>query len=146
MKVDGRCHCGEIVFEAEIDPAKVVICHCSDCQNLSGGAFRVFAPTTPGGFRLLRGAPKTYVKLADSGNRREQAFCDACGSSIYSTPPGPPPKIVALRVGTLTQRAELKPSRQIWRSSAMPWLDALHGIDGLDTQPEFSADGRIGPD
>ena len=39
MKVDGHCHCGEITFEAEVDPDAVNICHCTDCQTLSGTAF-----------------------------------------------------------------------------------------------------------
>ena len=34
MKVDGRCHCGSSPYEAEIDPEKVAICHCTDCQTL----------------------------------------------------------------------------------------------------------------
>ncbi|HET9046453.1 MAG TPA: GFA family protein, partial [Casimicrobiaceae bacterium] len=32
MHVQGRCHCGEIAYEAEIDPAGVSVCHCTDCQ------------------------------------------------------------------------------------------------------------------
>src|SRR5690348_5559864 len=40
MKVTGRCHCGNISFEAEIDPAQVRVCHCTDCQHLTGTAFR----------------------------------------------------------------------------------------------------------
>ena len=35
MHVDGSCHCGDITYAAEIDPAKVIICHCTDCQTLS---------------------------------------------------------------------------------------------------------------
>src|SRR5215204_1592115 len=65
MKVEGGCHCGKIRYEAEIDPAKVVICHCTDCQTLSGSAFRTVVPTNEGTFRLLSGTPKVYVK---SGN------------------------------------------------------------------------------
>jgi hypothetical protein len=45
MKIDGSCHCDRISFEAEVDPATVVICHCTDCQTLSGSAFRTVAPT-----------------------------------------------------------------------------------------------------
>lgn len=35
MKVEGSCHCGQITFEAQIDPEAVRICHCTDCQTLS---------------------------------------------------------------------------------------------------------------
>jgi hypothetical protein len=34
MKIDGRCHCGYIAYEAEIDPENVLVCHCTDCQTL----------------------------------------------------------------------------------------------------------------
>ena len=40
MKVRGRCHCGEITYEAEVKPGTVNVCHCRDCQMLSGTAFR----------------------------------------------------------------------------------------------------------
>ena len=45
MKIDGGCHCGYIAYEAEVDPDKVRICHCTDCQTLSGSAFRTVAFT-----------------------------------------------------------------------------------------------------
>lgn len=92
MKVDGACHCGNIRYEAEVDPAKVIICHRTDCQSLSGTAFRTVAQTEPGTFRLLSGAPKVDVKTGDSKNQREQTFCPNCGSPIYSAPVGPQPK------------------------------------------------------
>ena len=28
MKIDGRCHCGFITYEANVDPDKVYACHC----------------------------------------------------------------------------------------------------------------------
>src|SRR4029450_12628237 len=43
MKIDRGCHCGKIRYAAEVDPGKVVICHCTDCQTLSGSAFRTGA-------------------------------------------------------------------------------------------------------
>ena len=41
MHIDGGCHCGFIKYEAEIDPNAVRICHCTDCQTLTGSAYRV---------------------------------------------------------------------------------------------------------
>ena len=74
MKIDGRCHCGEITFEAEVDPNALYICHCTDCQTLSGSAFRanILAPAEH--FLLLSGTPKTYIKTAESGNKRPSRF------------------------------------------------------------------------
>ena len=91
MKVDGACFCGQITYEAELDTDRIVICNCTDCQSLSGSAFRTVAFTKEGAFTLLSGEMKVYVKIADSGNRRQQAFCGTCGSPIYATsdPAGP---------------------------------------------------------
>ncbi|MDO9306612.1 MAG: GFA family protein [Mesorhizobium sp.] len=131
MKIDGGCHCGAIAYEAEIDPDMVSICHCTDCQTLSGTAFRVVIFASEENFRLTRGTPKAYVKTAESGNRRVQAFCAECGSPIYATSADVGPKSYGIRVGTARQRADLKPRRQIWHRSAAPWLP---GIEGLATK------------
>ena len=119
MKVEGRCHCGTISYEAEVDPAKVTICHCTDCQTLSGSPYRASVPAPAATFRL-RGSPKTYVKTAESGTRRVHAFCPDCGSPVYSCATSDPP-FYSLRVGCLVQRDQLPPGRQIWCQSALHW-------------------------
>jgi hypothetical protein len=132
MHVAGRCHCGAIRFEAEVDPALVGVCHCSDCQLLSGSAFRVTAPAALGSFRLLQGAPRVYTKTAESGRLREQAFCDVCGSQLYAVSPGPEPRVYSLRVGTLEQRAQLAPQVQIWTRSRLPWAGEIASLPSLE--------------
>jgi hypothetical protein len=132
MKVDGSCHCGLITYEAEIDPAKVLICHCTDCQSLSGSAFRTVVRVPPSAFRLLSGQPKIYVKQADSGNRLAQTFCGECGSPIYGSHLGDDPKFYGIRVGTLRQRHELAPKLQIWARSARDWVGQLDHIKKVE--------------
>ncbi|WP_439578665.1 GFA family protein [Elioraea sp.] len=130
MKVDGRCHCGRIAYQAEPDPAGILVCHCTDCQALSGSAFRTVAPTTPGRFRPLSGELTVYVKVAESGTRRQQTVGPECGSPIHSIAEGGEPKVCSLRVGTHRPRAERRPVGQIWRRSALPWLGELPAIPG----------------
>ena len=57
MKVEGRCHCGKITYEAVVDPAKVSICHCTDCQMLTGSAYRASVPAPRETFVLRTGRP-----------------------------------------------------------------------------------------
>ena len=134
MKVDGSCHCGKIRFEANIDPDRVRICHCADCQSLSGSAFRIVAPTSEQSFNLLSGTPKLYTKrTAESGAARIQAFCADCGSSIYATSPAGDKRTFGIRVGTLRQREQLPPKRQFWCRSQLPWMPRLPG-DVFDSQ------------
>ena len=53
--------------------------------------------------RRLRGEPTIYVKTAESGNRRAQAFCPRCGSRLYSAAEKDP-QVFMLRVGTIDER------------------------------------------
>lgn len=130
MKVHGSCHCGYLTFEAEIDPGKVGICHCTDCQSSTGSAFRVNVQAPGPTFRMLSGTPTIYVKTtADSGNPREQAFCPTCGSGIYSTTVGDGPKAAyVLRVGVLKERDELAPKVQNWTRSRRSWVKDIGAL------------------
>jgi hypothetical protein len=138
MRVDGRCHCGQITYQAEVDPEKVEVCHCTDCQTLSGSAFRVVVPAEPGSFKLLTGQPKTYVKTAESGNKRVQAFCSNCSTSLYAHAlAGEPhirPPIVGLRVGAIKQRAQLAPSAQYWTRSRLPWVAGINELSEVEME------------
>lgn len=135
MKIAGGCHCGNIAYEAEIDPDKVRICHCTDCQRLSGTAFRVSIGTPEEDFTLRSGTPKTYVKIGDNGARRAQVFCPDCGAQIYATAAdGDGPRMFNLRTGTIDQRAELKPRSQIWRRSALAWLGEIDSLPAREMQ------------
>lgn len=131
MKVDGRCHCGEITYQAEVDPERVLVCHCTDCQVLGGTAFRASVPVGVKDFTLVTGAPRTYVKTAESGNRRAQVFCPSCGTPLYAAD-AHAPKTLALRVAAMRQRDALPPRRQIWYRSAQPWVHQLEHIAHTD--------------
>jgi hypothetical protein len=135
MRIDGGCHCGNITYEAEADPERTSICHCTDCQILTGSAFRTSVRATDGSFRILTGEPTIYVKTAESGARRAQAFCPRCGSPIYAAPAGEGPKTYNIRLGTVRQRDQLIPKVQIWCRSAQRWLGGLDGIRKVEAQP-----------
>jgi hypothetical protein len=134
MKIDGSCHCGKIKFDAEVDPESVKLCHCTDCQVLSGSAFRSVVEASEEKFRLLSGHPRIYLKTAQSGNLRQQVFCADCGTQIYATAEGGSGRIFNLRVGTILQRNELSPRYQIWCRSAQTWLPDLSSIEKRDKQ------------
>ena len=134
MQVHGACHCGAIAFEAVVDSARVTICHCTDCQNLTGAAYRVTVAASMKSFRLIRGSPKTYVKVADSGNRRAQVFCADCGSHLYAHAAVENPERLGIRVGCLQERAALVPRKRIWCSSALPWSENLAGMQAVDRE------------
>jgi hypothetical protein len=111
MHVTGHCHCGAIRFEADVDPASARACHCTDCQTLGGTAFTTNVVVNTGTFNLLSGMPR-----------------------IYSASVNKEPTDYALRIGTLDQRADLPPKREIWCSSAMPWTASIEGAARSEKQ------------
>lgn len=134
MNITGGCHCGAIRFSAEIDPTRAVICHCSDCQVFSGAPFRASVPAPRATFRFERGELARYVKVADSGNKREQGFCGTCGSALYATSPDSDVPY-NLRLGSIDQRDQIAPVVQIWCSSAQAWAQDIHDLPGHAANP-----------
>ncbi|NQV44496.1 MAG: GFA family protein [Rhodospirillales bacterium] len=134
MKVNGGCHCGHITYDAEVDPDKVFICHCTDCQVISGAAYRTAVRVDETNFRLLSGELKTYVRIADSGNERAQMFCPHCGAHIYATDTGDGPKTYGIRTGTVQQRDELPPKKQYWYNSALDWAQDISDLQSVPSQ------------
>ena len=135
MRVDGQCHCGAITYTAEVTPDTIAICHCRDCQRLSGTAFRAGVSAPAAQFRLLSGAPRRYLKTGDSGGQRIHAFCADCGTPIYSSA-AENPQSYTLRVGGLEQCDAIgDPARQIWTKRRLPWVAALDGVPAVEGQP-----------
>lgn len=135
MQINGACHCGAISFVAEVDPGRVMVCHCTDCQVLSGSPFRAVVAAAIGKFKV-HGTPKSYIKVAQSGNRRAQVFCPECGTPLYATAPENATSVI-IRLGCVEQRARLKPAVQIWQHSALPWLNELASVTGSPEQQAF---------
>jgi hypothetical protein len=137
MQIEGSCHCGRISFTAQVDPSRVVVCHCSDCQVMSGSPFRAVVPAPMDTFEL-RGEPKRYIKTAESGNKRVQAFCPDCGTPLFATAPANATQVM-IRTGCVKQRATLVPQAQIWRRSALPWIEAVPALPGSPQQQALAA-------
>jgi hypothetical protein len=133
MKVQGQCHCGQIRYEAEVDPDRVGLCHCTDCQHFSGAPYRTGVPAAAADF-VLHGEPRRYVKIAQNGARRVQGFCPNCGTALYAAD-ADDPQVYILRIFAIKQNAELIPSRQIWRRSARTWACDLSGLEAFEEGP-----------
>lgn len=84
MEIDGQCHCGATAYTAEVDDSNIVICHCTDCQEVSSAPFRYGVKSLPNAVNFKTGTPKEYIKTADSGNQRAQVFCINCGTTLYA--------------------------------------------------------------
>ncbi len=134
MKVDGACFCGNVTYQAEVDPATTAICHCTDCQTNSATAYGVVVGVVDKQFRLLSGTLKVFNKTADSGTVRALALCPECGTRIHATTVGEGSPFFGLRLGTVRQRNRFTPKIQVFCRSAQDWVTHMGQAKEIDTQ------------
>lgn len=137
MDIDGACHCGFISYRATINPQCMSICHCADCQMLTGSPYRVSVLTAADMIVMTGAAPKIYSKRGDNGRNRLQHFCGECGSPMFASGEEADENEWAIRWGSIRQRTELSPRRQIWCRSSAPWI---HKLAELPARPKGSND------
>ena len=128
VSIAGGCHCGAVRYEAEVDPERVSICHCTDCQALTGSAFRVTVSTPRQAVRITAGELRVYAKRGDNGRVRFQHFCGDCGSPLFTSGEGEDAATWGIRWGSIAERRALTPTRQIWRRSAVEWLGQVDDL------------------
>jgi hypothetical protein len=121
-------------YEAEVDPERVALCHCTDCQINSGCTMGWVVAVVDDHFQLTSGTLKTFVKTAESGRRRALDFCPECGTRIVARPVAGEEGLLSVRAGSIRQRAELRPRARLWARSALPWIEDLRELPKLDKQ------------
>ena len=133
--VSGGCACGAVRYELVAAPIALFACHCGDCQTMTGSAFSLAMPIFPDALRITQGELVSWVRTAASGRQIPQYICAACGTRIYTAPPGPTATLT-LRPGTLDDTSWLRPAAAFWRSSAQPHVIFAEDLLVYDTQPD----------
>ena len=78
QRLSGRCHCGAVQYEAEVDLSSAFRCNCTICTKLSA----VVASTRPSAFHLLSG--EEWLREYRFGQKRiARFFCDRCGVHCF---------------------------------------------------------------
>ncbi|KXL43305.1 MAG: hypothetical protein FE78DRAFT_152635 [Acidomyces sp. 'richmondensis'] len=80
----GGCMCGAIKYEYSGEPAVTALCHCTDCQKWTGGAFTSNAVVPRTAFKVTKGKPASWDGVGDSGKVNKHFFCPTCGSGLYT--------------------------------------------------------------
>ena len=120
-RVKGSCLCGSITFESGAEAAVTGICQCRQCRKEGGGAFSVHVAVPRASLKIEGRTLKTFRDLGESGAPVQRLFCGTCGSPIVSYSEGLP-GVAFIKAGTLDDTSWLKPTMEIWRETAEPWL------------------------
>lgn len=122
------CRCGQLKATATGEPVRVSVCHCLNCKKRSGSAFAVQArwPRDQVG---IQGQSKTFVIVADSGNRATFHFCPECGSDVHYEIDGKFDdkfnKLVAIPLGAFNDPYFASPAFSVWEERKHDWVEIL---------------------
>jgi hypothetical protein len=118
------CRCGQLSATVTGEPVRVSVCHCLNCKKRSGSAFAVQARWPKAQVRI-EGASKTFVKVADSGNRATFHFCPDCGSDVYYEIDGKFDDLVAIPVGAFDDPYFARPAYSVWEERKHDWVEII---------------------
>ncbi|EJN11791.1 hypothetical protein PMI42_04804 [Bradyrhizobium sp. YR681] len=119
--IDARCGCGAVALSLPGPTKLVVACHCIDCQRRTGAPFGVGA-FYPVEAVTISGAPKEYVRAAESGGKVRFYFCSACGSTVYWKADNLP-AMIGVAVGAIADPDFPAPIKSVFERSKHAWVD-----------------------
>ena len=126
------CRCGQLRASVSGEPVRVSVCHCLNCKKRSGSAFAVQARWPRDNVRI-EGQSKTFVKVADSGNRATFHFCPECGSDVFYEIDGKFDDkfndLIAVPLGAFDDPFFLTPAFSVWESRKPDWLEITGDVE-----------------
>jgi hypothetical protein len=129
------CRCGQLRATATGEPVRVSVCHCLNCKKRSGSAFAVQA-RWPKAQATIEGQWKSFVIVADSGNRATFHFCPECGSDVYYEIDGKFDDkfndLVAIPVGAFDDPFFASPEYSVWEGRKHAWVEITGDLEHFD--------------
>ncbi|KAK3640341.1 hypothetical protein LTR56_011939 [Elasticomyces elasticus] len=133
----GGCFCEAVQYKYEGEAQGKALCHCRDCQKITGSTYSTNLIVPGDKFEVTKGSPKSHSKKADSGNEITSHFCGDCGSTMWrdgKTFGGS--KVI--KVGTLEDPKafdEAKPAIELFVPERISWVGGVQGASQLKDMP-----------
>jgi hypothetical protein len=128
----GRCLCGAVRFRLAGEPVAARLCWCRDCQHIaSNGTANAMVPTDA---LEITGQLSEFLSTAESGNQIKRRFCPSCGSHLFANSSARP-QFTVVRLGNLDDPSSIKPTMNIWATSAPTWACMDSALERVDKQP-----------
>lgn len=119
-KIQGSCLCGQVRFELESNFSQFHLCHCEQCQKMSGSAHASNLFTAPDNIHWLSG--ETLIKRYNvPGRKLSNVFCAECGCRVpYLSQSG---KALVVPAGCLDGDPKMQANDNIFWEERASWYD-----------------------
>ena len=75
-KISGGCLCGAVRYESSAEPLGSAICHCTDCQHVSGSAFSVNVVVPASSVTFKGDSLASFAQRAVAESRFRESFAE----------------------------------------------------------------------
>lgn len=131
--ITGRCLCGAARYHSPGPALFSVICHCRDCQRVSGTGGVPVLGVAKASF-ASSGPIKQSVTPGGSGQPAVRNFCIECGSLLFGTPQVAP-ELVTIYAGSLDDASLFQPSDALFVGVRPPWARLAMRLVEHDAHP-----------
>ncbi|HEX4842840.1 MAG TPA: GFA family protein [Limnobacter sp.] len=136
-----QCPCGQLAVRFAQAPVAQLVCHCRDCQTISGMPFANVAF-----FKIEDGCTQGEFHAIDmtggSGKPKQYRRCSQCNGFVYATV-----DVLKGLLGVAADRLgppfEFKPMAHVWTSEKAPDVNIPPGVFQFPQAPPFRP-GRAG--
>lgn len=130
--IKGSCLCERVSFECEDDFQSFHLCHCKQCQKITGSAHASNLFTRVDNIKWLKG--EALLKRYNMPERFfSKNFCTECGSAMpYVTQSG---KALIVPAGCLDQGPSIAPQDNIYCSEKASWYASAIEAPSFDKFP-----------
>lgn len=129
-KLSGSCLCRAVQFEIENAFRKFFLCHCYQCQKMTGSAHVANLFTNKEAITWLKGEHEVK-RYTIPGRELANVFCSHCGSPVpHISTNG---RALIVPAGSLDGEPSIMPHSHIFMAEKRTWHDEI------DSVPQFAA-------
>jgi hypothetical protein len=123
--LSGGCQCGACRYETSGPPLFGYVCHCLECQRLSGSAFSASIIVLDDALSVT-GPVTTWLREGPDNPPLEATLCSICGVRLFhrAVPPEP---IARIKAGTLDDTSWFRPAAEFFTKRRLGWVDLGDG-------------------
>lgn len=139
ISMQGKCFCGEIVFEISGEFPAIYQCHCSLCRRVSGSSANAATIVDSDKLIWLQGSDRISKYVSATGFQSH--FCSCCGSPL----PNPTRNGTAwwVPVGLLEQNEHIELAAHVFTQSKAHWETLPSAGQHFDQMPSAEALDRL---
>ncbi|WP_138518246.1 GFA family protein [Limnobacter alexandrii] len=130
-----QCQCGQLAVTFTQAPVAQLICHCRDCQTISGMPYAK-AAFFKAEEHCAQGEFKAIEMTGGSGKPKQYRRCSHCNDFVYATVDALT-GLLGVAADRLGPPFEFQPMAHVWTSEKAPEVEIPPGVFQFPKAPPF---------